>query len=76
VAKRWCTSKPIPTKGPWHQCSWYHYEMVNSYRAYRESMVQRREKVTGGYPTEMREYGPIVTFKTWLQHYHYAEPED
>lgn len=43
-----------------------HRALVSSYHDERHRQVIERENATGGYDTEIAEYGPIVTFKRWL----------
>ena len=44
-----------------------HRQMVQEYRLARHAAVLKREEVTGGYKSEIEAYGPIITFKTWLE---------
>lgn len=44
-----------------------HRRFVGDYRIERERAVVAREEATGGWPTEVAEAGPIVTFKRWLE---------
>lgn len=44
-----------------------HRQMVQEYRLARHAAVLKREEATGGYESEIAAYGPIITFKTWLQ---------
>jgi hypothetical protein len=41
--------------------------LSREYRAAREAAEVQRENATGGYATELREYGPLITFKDWLE---------
>ncbi|MBD3784043.1 MAG: hypothetical protein IE926_14030 [Micrococcales bacterium] len=41
--------------------------MVQDYRLARHAAELARETATGGYAAEVADYGPIVTFKAWLQ---------
>jgi hypothetical protein len=43
-----------------------HRNMVTEYSAARHYAEMVREGVTKGYDTELRNYGPIITFKDWL----------
>lgn len=43
-----------------------HCVSVDAYRAARIAAELAREEATGGWATEIAEYGPIVTFKDWL----------
>lgn len=44
-----------------------HRMLVDDYRSERHRQVIERENATGGYESEIAEYGQIVTFKSWLQ---------
>lgn len=44
-----------------------HRHTVNEYRVAREAAEQAREAETRGYRTETAEYGPILTFREWLE---------
>lgn len=37
-----------------------------AYRDARHAAELERERVTGGYPSEIEAYGPILTFKDWI----------
>ena len=41
--------------------------MAQDYRLAREAAEVARERATGGYATETREYAPLITYKQWLQ---------
>ena len=43
-----------------------HRASVEAYRPARHAAELERERVTGGYPSEIEAYGPILTFKDWL----------
>ena len=43
-----------------------HRSSVDAYRVARHAAELERERVTGGYPSEIEAYGPILTFKDWL----------
>lgn len=43
-----------------------HCRNVEDYRLTRYAAEQHRESATAGYKTEMKDYGPIITFKDWL----------
>lgn len=53
-----------------HNCSWYHAELVESYRLAVEAQNLRAEDASIGYQTELYEYFTIterrITFKDWL----------
>jgi hypothetical protein len=44
-----------------------HRRIVTEYRAARESAEQIREAATGGYLTEVAEYGRLLGFGDWLR---------
>jgi hypothetical protein len=67
LSRRWCTPRPAPVSGSRHTCSAYHRDLVDAYRAAREAAEQARERVTLGYPSELRDHPPIITFRTWLE---------
>lgn len=43
-----------------------HRASVMAYRDARHAAELERERVTGGYPSEIEAYGPILTFKDWI----------
>lgn len=54
-----------------HACSWWHAELVRSYRAERERQEAALEQLTGGYPADEqlhrdRAGARPVTFRDWL----------
>jgi hypothetical protein len=49
-----------------HPSGCLHCANVTEYHMAREAAQVERERVTGGYKTETKEYGPIITFKDWL----------
>lgn len=60
------------SKGPRrHRCSWWHSELVTSYRCARQAQDERAEAWSIGYATELaafyRDVEPPVTFRQWLQ---------
>lgn len=55
------TSAPRP-----HRRGCRHCTSVDDYRAARLAAELAREEETRGWATELAEYGPIVTFKSWL----------
>lgn len=60
-----------PTKARPHRCSWWHAELVSSYRRARHDQEQRAEAASHGYDTELaayyRDQEAPVTFRRWLQ---------
>lgn len=44
-----------------------HYRDVMDYRAARHAAELACEAATGAYPAELAAYGPLLTFKQWLQ---------
>lgn len=44
-----------------------HKQLVEAYRSARHSAVLQREYETSDYDEEKKNYGPIITFKEWLQ---------
>lgn len=44
-----------------------HRQLVHEYRAARAAAEAAQEAATLGYAAEARDYGPIVTFKAWLE---------
>lgn len=57
---------PCRTTGR-HGCSEEHAETVRDYREHRRLWEEGRERTTGLYTAEVREYGPGPTFKEWLR---------
>ena len=53
---------PKHTKG----CSVWHWNLVETYRAARRYEVELREQHCSDYKCELDEYGPIITFKSYL----------
>jgi hypothetical protein len=49
-----------------HKRGCRHCVSVDAYRAARIAAELAREEATGGRATELAEYPPIITFKTWL----------
>lgn len=49
-----------------HRRGCRHCVSVDAYRAARIAAELAREEATGGWATEIAEYGPIVTYKDWL----------
>jgi len=53
-----------------HPCSWWHAELVSSYRAARAAQDARAEAWSAGYATELaafyREVEAPLTFRDWL----------
>ena len=47
-------------------CSAWHWNLVEEYRAARRYEVDLREQYCSDYKTELTEYGPIITFKSFL----------
>lgn len=43
-----------------------HCRNVDAYRAARIAAELARENTCSDYPTELAEYGPVITFKEWL----------
>jgi hypothetical protein len=49
-----------------HRRGCRHCVSVDAYRAARIAAELAREEATGGWATELSEYGPIITFEQWL----------
>lgn len=61
------TSDAVPVRAKRkHSSGCRHCASVTEYHMARESAQVARENQTGGYKTEMKEYGPIITYKDWL----------
>lgn len=60
-------------KGPRrHRCSWWHRDVVESYRLARQVWEEEEERVAIGYATERAEFrrdSPPPTFRQWLEQY-------
>ena len=52
---------------PRHRRGCKHCAMVAEYRLARHAAELLREGVTGAYRSETAEYGPIITFRVWLE---------
>lgn len=69
-----CRRGPGPRR---HHCSWWHANLVESYRAAREAQRRRAEDATGGYGPELSDYWETierpVTFGQWLAGYREGE---
>ena len=67
-----CTTRPQPTTGRRHVCSWQHFLSVSQYRDAREAAEQAREDTVGVYGPRSPEWSDyshdadMITFKTWL----------
>lgn len=58
-----------------HPCSWWHAELVTSYRSARAAWEEQEEAVSAGYATERAEFrasSPPPTFGQWLRDYREA----
>lgn len=61
-----CRRGPGPRR---HHCSWWHADLVESYRTARRAWEAEEEAVTMGYPAERAEFRasvPPPTFRAWL----------
>lgn len=56
-----------------HHCSWWHEDLVESYRTARRAQEDRAEAATLAYQTELSDYFETVerrvTFRAWLAEY-------
>ena len=55
-----------------HHCSWWHSDLVESYRLAREAWEAQADAAAIGYATELAEYRlahPPPTFRQWLVQY-------
>lgn len=52
-----------------------HRQSVDEYHMAREAAQVHRETATGGYAAEMKAYGPIITYKSWLMGRKQDKPE-
>ena len=68
----WTSPCRTSRTGRRHHCSWWHANLVESYRTAARAQAQAAEEATAGYATELADYWAThqrLTFRVWLTTY-------